>query len=360
MVKSESRRRNAREHRSLRVIKSLIAIIIIAAIAAGVFLLLSNDGKESPPVQSEALVIINEFLASNSGVMPDDNGKYSDWIEIYNPTDSVVDLTGFGLSDDKKAPKWKFPGIMLKAKGYLVVFASGSDISKADAAYQHTNFKLSSTGGGVYLFNAAGELYDKIEYKSQTENISTGRGPQDLSQLMTFKNPTPGFSNDEDGYASFEQSRILQGSTLLLTEINPSNDTAFIDNKGNQSDYIEIYNAGSETVELTGYGLSDDPGKVMKWKFPSASIESGAYLVVFASGDDSGTDISSGAIHTNFRISTYRESIVLADAAGYILDRVDVNEVPQGCSYSRVYDGGAYKDEWAFASPSPGNANDKG
>ncbi len=341
----------------MRVIISLIAIIIIAAVAVGVFLLLGNDEKGTSPVQSEANVIINEFLASNSGVLPDDNGNYSDWIEIYNPTDGVVDLTGYGLSDDKKSPKWKLPGIMLKPKGYLVVFASGLDICRPDAAYQHTNFKLSASGGAVYLFNPAGEIADRIEYKAQTQNVSTGRDPKDLSQLMTFKNPTPGFVNDEAGYAAFEQSRKVEGSTLLLTEINPSNDTAFADNKGNQSDYIEIYNAGAETIDLTGYGLSDDPGKVMKWKFPGVSIEPGAYLVVFASGDDSATDISSGAIHTNFRISTYKETIVLSDAAGYILGRVDVKEVPPSRSYARVFEGGAYKDEWVYAAPSPGSAN---
>lgn len=341
----------------LRVIKSLIAIVIIAAAGVGVFLYIQSQDKQSSPVGTEDAVVINEILTSNSGVLSDEKGNYSDWIELYNPTDSALSLGGFGLSDEKKDAEWTFPAITLEPKGYLVVFASGDNVSKTDAPYQHTNFKLSSSGGGVYLFNADGKVSDSIEYKAQTENVSVGRDPQNLSQLAAFENPTPGFSNDDAGYGAFRQSRTAQGSALLITEVNPSNTTPFIDNKGNQSDYIEIFNSGTEAFDLTGYGLSDDPGKVLKWKFPAVSLKPGAYLVVFASGDEKATDVAAGFVHTSFRISTYRESIVLSDSAGYIIDQISVAEVPSGQSYARVFSGGAYQQEWAFSSPSPASEN---
>lgn len=343
----------------MRVLKSLIALIVLAAAAVGLFLFISSQEKQSSPISPESAVIINEFLTSNSTVLPDDGGNYSDWIELYNPTDSEADLTGFGLSDDNKRAAWMFPAMQLPAKSYMVIFASGADISKVGALYQHTNFKLNSSEGGVYLFNEAGELSDKIEYKRQTENVSMGRNPQNLSEVTIFTSPTPGFSNDEAGAEAFAQSRLAQGSTLFITEVNPSNKTSFADNKGNLSDYIEIYNAGAQAVELNGYGLSDDVKRVLKWKFPAVTIQPGAYMAVFASGEgDGATDASAGAVHTNFRISAYRESLVLSDPAGFILDQVSISEMPQGASYSRAFRDGAYQQEWEISnSPTPGAQN---
>jgi hypothetical protein len=236
----------------LRIIKGVLSIVIIAAIAAGIFLYINSQGagngsgSVSAPAVSGETVVINEFMASSSAVLPDDYGNYSDWIEIYNPADAPADLAGYGLSDDGKNVSWTFPGITLQPKGYMVVFASGKGISDKSAAYQHTNFKLSSSGGGIYLFRPDESVADKIEYDAQTENVSSGRDPQNGSQYIAFDKPTPGFPNNDEGYAAFQQSRVKEGSKLILTEINPSNTTAFVDNKGNASDYIELYNGGQE------------------------------------------------------------------------------------------------------------------
>lgn len=347
----------------MRLLKGVLSIVIIVAIAAGIFLYINSQGTEngmgtdSASQASGGAPAINEFLASNSAVLPDESGDYSDWIEVYNPTANSMNLSGYGLSDDSKSASWTFPGITLQPGGYIVVFASGKDISDKNAAYQHTNFKLNSSGGGLYLFSADGKVADKVEYDAQTENVSLGRDPQNGSQFIPFDKPTPGFSNDEAGFAAFQQSRIKQGSTLFMTEINPSNKTAYVDNKGNASDYIEIYNGGQEAVNLNGYGLSDDPAKVLKWKFPDIAIGPGEYLVVFASGDDkNSTDAAAKAIHTNFRISAYRETIVLSDPAGYILDQISLPETPPKTDYARkLGSDGAYLAEWELTTaPTPG------
>ncbi len=343
-------------------VKSILAIIIIAAIAVGVFLFFNKDqggGIQNAPVSGEKPVI-NEFLASNSAVLPDDKGKYSDWIEIYNPTANAINLAGYGLSDDNKEAKWTFPGITLQGNGYVVVFASGYDVKDTDALYQHTSFKLSASGGSIYLFDPEGNRVDNIDYMAQTENVSIGREPGNLSQLKFFDKPTPGFSNDEAGLAAFQDSRTAKQSDLMLTELMPSNTSAIADNKGAYSDYIEIYNSGSEPINLKDYGLSDDPEKVLKWKFPDITIAPGEYLVVFASGEDEkGTDLAIRAAHTNFRLAVYKETIVLSDPLGYILDQVSYKEMPQGKAYARVVgDGGAYQQQWDISdNPSPGSKN---
>lgn len=45
-------------------------------------------------------VVINEFMASNSGVVKDPQGQYDDWIEFYNPTETALDVGGMCLTDD--------------------------------------------------------------------------------------------------------------------------------------------------------------------------------------------------------------------------------------------------------------------
>ncbi|MHB9006097.1 MAG: CotH kinase family protein [Limisphaerales bacterium] len=74
-------------------------------------------------------VQINELQPANDRTLPDEDGDYSDWIELWNPSRTALDLGGCGLSDRVNSPfKWRFaPGTTLPANGFLVVFASGKD-----------------------------------------------------------------------------------------------------------------------------------------------------------------------------------------------------------------------------------------
>jgi hypothetical protein len=94
-------------------------------------------------------LLISEFVAQNNTGLTDDDGEFTDWIEIYNPTIQPVGLEGWHLTDDAtELDKWTFPDIDLAAGEFLVVHASNKD--RIDPAFPlHTNFKLS--GGGEYL-----------------------------------------------------------------------------------------------------------------------------------------------------------------------------------------------------------------
>lgn len=96
-----------------------------------------------------AVPVITEFMASNKTVLADEDGSFSDWLEIYNPEDTTQDLAGWYLTDSAKKPtKWQFPAVTLAPRGYLVVFASGKD-RRDPTKPLHTNFDLSA--GGEYL-----------------------------------------------------------------------------------------------------------------------------------------------------------------------------------------------------------------
>mgnify|MGYP003620529327 FL=1 len=93
----------------------------------------------------KAQVVVNEFSASNLESFMDNYTKAEDWIELYNTSDSEVNLEGWYLSDnDAKPTKWSFPtGVKIAAHDYLVVFASGRDEFKNGKV--HTDFKLNQT-----------------------------------------------------------------------------------------------------------------------------------------------------------------------------------------------------------------------
>ena len=123
-----------------------------------------------------ATPLITEFVASNSGGLRDVDGDTSDWIEIYNPTDSPVDLAGWQLTDDPDLNDlWTFPTTVVPADSAIVVFASDKD--RAVAGEQlHTNFRLSSSGDYLLLRDADGNVISEFapEYPPQTTNISYG------------------------------------------------------------------------------------------------------------------------------------------------------------------------------------------
>lgn len=89
-------------------------------------------------------VLLNEIQVSNGITLVDENGDTPDWIELFNPGSSAVDLNGWGLSDSTNALfKWTFTNATIAPGGYMMVFASGKD--RQPGAYPAVN--PTSVGG---------------------------------------------------------------------------------------------------------------------------------------------------------------------------------------------------------------------
>jgi len=73
---------------------------------------------------------------------------------------------------------------------------------------------------------------------------------------------------------------------IVLNELIPANIDGLLDEDDDTSDWIELLNTGTETVNLAGWGLSDNPDIPLKWRFPPLHISPGQHMVVFASGKD--------------------------------------------------------------------------
>ena len=93
-----------------------------------------------------AQIIINELSADNVSILQDDDGDYSDWIELHNPTDSAIALGGLFLSDDAIfLSKFPLPEAELAAFGYMLLFASDKNRSNAIQSWETIIKKGSNT-----------------------------------------------------------------------------------------------------------------------------------------------------------------------------------------------------------------------
>src|SRR3989304_6990228 len=113
-------------------------------------------------IKAQGDEVISEILAINNSIIRDEDGDYSDWIEIYNPDTTQVNLKGWFLTDDNDDySKWVFPDTTIGPKGFMVVFASGKDTIKENGNI-HTNFKLSGSGDFLALVKPGGTQFTTV------------------------------------------------------------------------------------------------------------------------------------------------------------------------------------------------------
>lgn len=158
------------------------------------FALLLGAVATLPEVKAQ--VILNEISASNLTAYADGFGEYEDWVELYNPAGTPVDISGWYLSDSQNNPlKWQFPpGTQVAANGRTVIFCSGRNTTVAPF---HTNFKLGQTQQEwVVLCDQNGNVVDDYKLLDPTKtNGSRGRTTDGAPTWSLFPVATPGAAN---------------------------------------------------------------------------------------------------------------------------------------------------------------------
>ncbi len=164
-------------------------------------------------------IVINEFMADNSTSISDQNGEFDDWIELYNPTSSPINLSGRYLTDKKdNLTKYKFtqPNLILNPNEFLLIWCDEQGSQQGI----HTNFKLSKDGEFIALVETDGvSVIDSISFGPQQTDMSFGRYG-DGNDSWVFMSPTPGTTNN---IVSVNDDEIIPSEFSLTAYPNPFN-----------------------------------------------------------------------------------------------------------------------------------------
>ena len=168
-------------------------------------------------------VLLSEVMSSNTNTIADENNEYDDWIEIYNPQVSTIDLSGKYLTDKKdNLTKWQIPNGITIAPDQFLLFWCDEDQEQGN---NHTNFKLSAAGEFLALVDSDGlSIIDSVTIPSMVENESFARAENDGDWIISATS-TPGTSNIITDVA--DQS-IIMHSFNLSAYPNPFNPSTII------------------------------------------------------------------------------------------------------------------------------------
>ena len=189
---------------------------------------------------------INE-LGANKEITYNDYFDKSDWVELYNRTDSAFDLAGLYISNSEENPRlYRFPDnapekTTIASHGYCILWADETP----DNRELHLPFKLPSSGGKLIL-SAYSEQdstllwRDELVYTPHSDDESFGRYPDGSDKLHLLHRPSPGTTNL---YSSF--NRFLTNDTITGYQIDEI-----------KTGFERIEEGNAEIVEVKYYSLA--------------------------------------------------------------------------------------------------------
>ncbi|MCP5063523.1 MAG: T9SS type A sorting domain-containing protein [Ignavibacteriae bacterium] len=220
-------------------------------------------------------VVISEIMSTNTNVITDENGEFEDWIEIFNPQDTAVNLSGKFLTDNKNfLGKWRFPdNTIINSGEYLMVWCD-NDSTKSSL---HSNFQLSSNGEYLSLIDKDGvTIVDSVSFPMLSADNSFARR-EDIDRMWEVTSTsTPGFSNVITDIKS--STREFENNASVFP--NPFNPTTTIQ--------FEL----SKTTDLD-IKIFDILGKQV-WSKNNKMIEKGKHQLVWDGNDNYGNSLASG------------------------------------------------------------------
>ena len=300
---------------------------------------------EPTPEPPRASLRISELMVKNRAMLRDEDGDFSDWIELENYGDTALSLEGFRVTDKAGAEGLALSGA-LPAGGRLLVWASGKDRPEA----LHADFSLSA-GETLRLIDAYGRVLSEAPCLSDTIDRAVALGEDGAYAESLY--PTPGYPNTPAGYDAWQES-LTEDSPLRITEVCVYNLGEIATWRLQSCDWVEIQNVSDGAVLLSDYCLSDDPDDYGLWRFPETKIMPGAIYLVRC--DDLGTDGRTDPL-CGFSLNSTAEQLYLSRTDGTLIDYASLRGIPFGGSYGRMKGEAGW---FYFATPSPAGENSGG
>ncbi len=300
----------------------------------------------------------------------------AEYVEIFNRHPSYpFDLSGYRL----KGADFTFPsGSFIQPNAYLLVVKHSAAFA---AAYGSTipivgeyAGKLQNVGEALALVPpAAGSVpIDSVRYESvfPWPAVANGFGPS-LQRVDAAQDSAPAGNwaataiNDANratpGRANSNRAFLDPFPTLKVNEILASNQAGLADSSGERDPWIELFNSGTEPVDLSFCYLSNDPLNAALWQFPpGTALGPGQFLVVWA--DAQPEQSSETELHANFRLSPAGGVVALSRLQLGAPAAVDYAYYPAAApdqSFGSILEGKSDNRRLLYL-PTPGGPNNPG
>jgi hypothetical protein len=138
-------------------------------------------------------VRLNEVLPSNSNDCADEVNERNDWLELYNTSDSAVDLAGYSLTDDTASPRKSVipEGVSIEARSTLLFWADDT----VDQGKTHLAFKFKKITEEVVLYDTNEVQVDLYRWLNGVSDVSFARVPDGTGEWIPCAKPTCGADN---------------------------------------------------------------------------------------------------------------------------------------------------------------------
>lgn len=310
----------------------------------------SEENKLAAEISGSSVFQFSEIMSSNGSALMDDANEYPDWVELTNTGSSAMDLEGFVIAKQTDTTRqFVFPEMALQPGEHVVVFCDNTLANVAGSAF-HAPFKISAAGDTIMLFNPSGTAVEAVNVPAMEKNTSYYKDA--AGEWVAGKEYTPNMANTAENHKTLVANAVTVASDVIVTEFMASNVSYVPDETGAYGDWIEITNTGSQPVNLKGYGLSDTRDKVVKWKFPDVTLGAGQSMIVYCDGKNL-TPTDGSPLHTNFSLSSEKESILFSNANSQLITCIDYDILKPDQSMSLQSDGSWATDK----APTPGHSN---
>jgi hypothetical protein len=281
-------------------------------------------------------------------------GEAYEFIELQNVSSAPLDLSGMRFEGIDFAFS---PGSILPGKAVLVL---SSDANPAAFATRYPKskvwgaFKGALSNGGERL--VLKDRQDRIVAAVQYQDAGSW-SPQADGGGYSLEIIDP--AGDADDPANWRASNQIGGSPgevvsaesltgVQLNEIMAYNESAVV-HAGNYPDWIELYNAGPQTANLSGWSLTDD-GAANMFLFPKGTtLAAGQYLVVWCEAR-----ANAPGFHTGFGLKREGEHLFLSDAENRRVDAISFGQQLPDLSLGKDRQGNG---SWQLTMPTPGTPN---
>ena len=279
-------------------------------------------------------ILITEVVSKNEGSLTAEGCEgCTEWVELYNPNNTAVSLAGFTLTDDMTAGnKHNFPESELDPGQYLIVCCG----RKACAAEGHVRVDvgLSAQGEELFLFDGVGYTLDHVPFPALEADVSWAKRADGSWGYCMQPTPGAGQRNEDILDNMSPQPMSDPFSTVHIHEVLYRNSRSILDEDGDRSDFVELYNGGEYAVDLKGWYISDSVEKLTKWALPDVTLAPGAFQLVFLSGKDR----DRGELHASFSLRA-GETVTLFNSVSRQYDAVMIPETEENVSIGRDEDG---------------------